>query len=126
MKVILRWLATALAVGVALWLIPGIEIMSGLEDWVAIALFALILSLINMSVKPILQTLSLPISILTLGIFYLVVNTFMLYLASWVADGIFHVGFIIDDFESAFFASIVISIVAGIVNAITGANKDKD
>ena len=126
MKVILRWLATALAVGVALWLIPGIEILSGLEDWGAIALFALILALINMSVKPILQTLSLPISILTLGIFYLVVNTFMLYLASWVADGIFHVGFIIDNFESAFLASIVISIVAGIVNAITGANKDKD
>lgn len=125
MKVILRWLATALAVGVALWLIPGIEILGGIEDWGAIALFALILALINMSVKPILQVLSLPITILTLGIFYLIVNTFMLYLSSWIANGVFHVGFVIDDFGSAFLASIVISIVAGVVNAITGANKEE-
>ena len=84
------------------------------------ALFALILSLVNMSIKPILQLLSLPISVLTLGIFYLVVNTLMLYLAAWMANGLFGVGFWIATFGSAFVASIVISIVSAIVNSIVG------
>lgn len=123
MKFILRWLATALAVAVAIWLVPGIDIIGGSDAWIPIIVFGLILSLINMSLKPLLQILSLPITIITLGIFYLVVNTFMLYVATWIANGIFHVGFNIATFGSAFVASIVISIVAGIVNAITGANN---
>ncbi|MCL2827004.1 MAG: phage holin family protein [Eggerthellaceae bacterium] len=125
MKVILRWLATALAVGVAIWLVPGIEILGGMQDWAAIAIFALVLALINMCVRPILQVLSLPITVITLGLFHLVVNTLMLYVATWVANGIFHVGFSIDSFWSAFVASLVISIVAAIVNAITGANRKR-
>lgn len=123
MRFLLRWLATALAVAVVVWLVPGVDIIGGTEAWGAIAIFAAILALINMSIRPILQVLSLPISIITLGIFYLVVNTFMLYVAGWIANGLFHVGFIIETFGSAFVASIVISIVAGIVNSITGANE---
>lgn len=119
---ILRWLATAVAAAVAVWLVPGIEIVSFESSWIAIILFALVLSLIDMSIKPILQLLSLPISILTLGIFYLIVNTLMLYLAAWIANGIFGSGFYIASFGSAFVASIVISIVSAIVNGITGAN----
>ena len=85
-------------------------------------ILSLLLSLLNMSIKPLLQVLSLPISFLTLGIFYIVVNTFVLYLASWLANGLFDVGFEIATFGSAFVASIVISIVSAIMNAITGAN----
>lgn len=118
MKFILSWLVTAVAVGVAVWLVPGIEIIGASESWIAIALFGLVLSLLNKAVKPILQVLSLPITVLTLGIFYLVVNTLMLYLAAWLAEGIFSVGFIINDFGSAFLASIIISIVSGIMNSI--------
>lgn len=120
MKFILRWIVTALAVGAAAWIVPGINVF-GAEAWAAIALFGLVLALVNMSVKPVLQVISLPVTVLTLGIFYLVVNTLMLYLAQWVADGIFHVSFYIADFGSAFLASIVISIVTAILNAITGA-----
>lgn len=124
MNFIIRWLVTAIAVGAAVWLVPGIGIVGGTEAWAAIAIFGLILSLINISIKPIMQLLSLPISVLTLGIFYLVVNTFMLYVAAWLANGIFQVGIEIATFGSAFVASIVISIVSAIVNAITGAKKD--
>ena len=73
-----------------------------------------------MSVKPILQLLSLPVTVLTLGIFYLVVNTAMLYLAAWLANGLFGVGFTIATFGSGFVAAIVISIVSAIVNGIVG------
>ena len=120
MNFIIRWLVTAIAVGVAVWLVPGIDIVGGTSAWVGIALFALVLSLVNISIKPIMQALSLPVTILTLGIFYLVVNTLMLYIAAWLANDIFQVGFAIATFGSAFVASIVISIVSGIVNSLVG------
>lgn len=122
MGFIIRWLVTAVAVGVAVWLVPGIDIIGGTSAWAGIALFALVLSLVNISIKPILQVLSLPVTMLTLGIFYLVVNTLLLYVAAWLANGIFQVGFVIATFGSAFVASIVISVVSGIVNAFVGNN----
>ncbi len=122
MNFIVRWLVTAIAVGVAVWLVPGIGIVGGTEAWAAIAIFGLILSLINISVKPVMQVLSLPITVITLGIFYLVVNTLMLYVAAWLANGIFKVGIDIATFGSAFVASIVISIVSGIMNALVSSD----
>ena len=108
MNFIIRRLVTAIAVGAAVWLVPGIEVL-GAEAWVVVALVGLILSLINIR-----------ITCLTLGIFYLVVNTAMLYLAAWVAEGIFDVYLHIASFGSAFVAAIVVSIVSAIVNSLIG------
>lgn len=119
MNFILRWLATAIAVGVAVWIVPGIIVVGGNGGFAVVAL-ALVLSLINISLKPILQLLSLPISVLTLGIFYLVVNALMLMLAAWAASGMFGGGIAIDGFGSALLGSIVISIVSAIVNGVIG------
>lgn len=124
MRFLFRWLATAIAAAAAVWLVPGIEIVGGESAWVAIAIFGLFLSLIDMSVKPVLQVLSIPITVLTLGIFYLVVNTLMLYLAGWLSNSLFDVGFYIASFGSAFVASIVISIVSAIMSAAFGYNND--
>lgn len=118
MSLILRWLVTAASVGVALWLVPGIEVTYGSQTWLAIFVFALVFSLVNMLIKPILQVLSLPITVLTLGIFYLIVNTFLLYLASWISEGIFRTGITIDSFGSAFVAALVISIVSSLMNSV--------
>lgn len=118
MNFIIRWIVTAIAVAAAVWIVPGIEIVNGGASWVGIVLFALILSLVNMSIKPILQVLSLPVTVLTLGIFYLIVNTLLLYLAAWLANGLFGAGFYIASFGSAFVASIVISIVSALVNGL--------
>ncbi len=115
-----RWLITAIAVGVAVWIVPGTEVV-GDTAWIAIIAVALFLAVLNASIKPILHFLSMPISIFTLGIFALVVNTFVLYMASWLANGIFQVGFSMSSFGSAFVASIVISVVSTIVSFITGA-----
>ncbi len=120
MSFVIRWLVTAIAFGVAVWLVPGIEIIGGTEAWIAIAIYGLILALINLAIKPLMQLLSLPITFITLGIFYLVLNTFLLYIAAWLANGIFQVGIELATFGSAFVASIVISIVSGIMNAIVG------
>ena len=123
MNFLIRWLVTAIAVGVAVWLVPGIVIIGGDGAWVAIAIFALFLSLIDISIKPLLQVLSLPVTVLTLGIFYILVNTFMLYLAAWLANGIFQVGFFIEGFGWAFLASIIISIVSALLNGLLGSEK---
>ena len=120
MNFIIRWIVTAIAVAAAVWIVPGIEIVNSGSAWVGIVFFALVLSLINMSIKPILQVLSLPVTVLTLGIFYLIVNTLLLYVAAWLANGLFGAGFYIATFGSAFVASIVISIVSALVNGLVG------
>ena len=124
MNFILRWVAVALATAVATWLIPGIYPI-GDDGTLAIVLFALILSLINATVKPIAQVLGLPITIITLGIFYLIINGIMLLLASWISTSMFTSGVMVDDLTAAVFGSIVISIVSAIVNSITGAKDER-
>lgn len=116
-----RWIVTAIAVAVAVWLVPGVSVI-GSQIWVGVLFLSLILALINMSVKPILQLLSLPVSIITLGLFYLVVNTLMLYLAAWLTNALFGIGFEIATFGSAFVAAIVISIVSVFLNGVIGAD----
>ncbi len=123
MNFILRWLGCAIAVACAVWLVPGIDIVGGDSSWMPVVLVALFLALINVSIKPLMQVLSLPITVLTLGIFYLVVNALMLELASWCAGTLFAQGIYIETFGSAFVASIIISIVSSIVNGMTGANS---
>jgi putative membrane protein len=123
MRFFLRWVAIALATAVAILLIPGIYTI-GTDGTLAIVLFALVLALINATLKPIAQLLGLPISILTLGIFYLVVNGLLLMLASWISTTVFASGVVVEGLTTAVFGSIVISIVSAIVNSITGANEE--
>lgn len=117
MNFILRWIVTAVAVGVATWIVPGITTI-GSNSTIAVAVLALVLSLVNASVKPVLKVLSMPITVITLGIFYLVLNALMLELAAWATQGIFGSGIAIAGFGSAVLGSIVISIVSSIVNGI--------
>ena len=79
MNFIVRWLITALAVAFTVWLVPGIGFATAGNSVIDVVAFAIVLALLNMAVKPILQALSLPITVLTFGLFYLVVNTAMLY-----------------------------------------------
>ncbi len=122
MNALVRWLITSLAVGVAIWIIPGYTIIGG-EPWVALLVSGAILAVLNWSIKPILQILSLPVTIITLGIFYLVINAFIIELASWLATSIFGIGFTVSGFAAAFFGAIIVSIVTTILNAITGAHN---
>lgn len=124
MNFILRVIGIFVAVAVAVWLVPGIEIGGTVSTWASVLIIALIIALLNMTIKPILQVLGLPITFITLGIFYLIINTALLYLASWLAGTLFGVDFIIDSFGSGFVASIVISIVSGILNGVLGTNTN--
>jgi putative membrane protein len=119
MKFIARWVICAVAVAVAVWLIPGIDILAQYRV-VAIGVLALFLALINVSIKPIVQMIALPFTVLTFGVLYLIINTALLYLAAWLASTFFGINFVIEGFLSAFFASIIISVVTVILNVLTG------
>lgn len=113
-----RWFVTAVATAVAIWLVPGISVVGG--AYAGPIFTALVLALINMTIKPVMQVLSLPLTFLTLGIFALVVNALMLELASWFARNVFHAGILIDGFGAAFFGAIIVSVVTAILGSVTG------
>ena len=123
MNFVLRVIGIFIAVAVAVWLVPGIEVSGTVSTWASVLIIALIIALLNMTIKPILQLLGLPITVITLGIFYIIINTALLYLASWLANGLFGIDFIIATFGSGFVASIVISIVSSIMNGLLGTDS---
>lgn len=112
MGLLLGWLANAAAVYATAYLVPGIKV----NGFVAALIVALVLGLINITVKPILKLLSTPFILLTLGLFLLVINAVALLLADYFVDG-----FTIDGFLPAVIGSIVISIVSWIVGKILNA-----
>jgi putative membrane protein len=104
---LVRWLITAVSLIITAYLVPGIAVKS-----FGVALIAaVVLGLINAIVRPILVLLTLPLTILTLGLFIFVVNALSFYFASYFVSG-----FKIDSFFAALLGSIVVSIVSGILN----------
>src|SRR5262245_5039046 len=73
-KLLVRWLISAIALLVAVWALPGIDV-SG-DGWIAVIVMAAVLGLVNATVRPILRLLTLPITAMTLGLFLLVINGF--------------------------------------------------
>ena len=114
------WLATAIAVAVSVWLVPGITAVGG--SWEAPAFAALALALVNACVKPLARVLSLPITVLTLGPFSLVINAVMLELASYLSLNVFGRGIQISSFWSALVGAVIISIVTSIVGGVIGVD----
>lgn len=113
-----KWVVTTVACAAAIALVPGIVPVGG--TWVGAVFCALVLALLNATVKPVLQLLSAPITLLTLGIFYVVVNAFVLELASWLSRNLFHAGIAIESLGSAVMGAIVISVVSMVLNGVLG------
>lgn len=114
-----RWLVLTIAAGVMVLLLPGMHVI-GNPPILGIAAFALFMALINASIKPIVQVLALPLSILSLGLVSLIINWLLMLLASWLAVSLFTVGVSIDGFLWSVLGSLIMSIVSGIVGAIIG------
>lgn len=107
-RFLIRWGINAVALYVALSL-PGIHPQS--SNWLSYILLALIFGVINAFLGPVLKILTCPLILLTLGIFTLLVNTFLFYLAGYIGTR-FGVGFTVDGFWSAFLGSLVVSVVS--------------
>lgn len=111
MKFILQILISAMAIIVAQWILPGVTV----ENLLTSVLLALVLSFLNALVKPILVFLTLPATVVTLGLFLLVINAVIVLLADWVVPG-FHV----DGFWWAMIFSIILSLVTSVFNGLAG------
>ena len=100
-NLLLKWVLYALAITVVAWIIPAIRV----ENFLSAMFVCIIISLINIFIKPFLQVITLPINVITLGIFALILNALLLMLAGWIAPG-----FEVDGFLNALFGSILLSL----------------
>ncbi len=116
MVLLIRWIFFALAILFVAWLIPGIFV----ENFQSAMIVTAIMGLINIFVRPLIVFITLPINILTLGLFGLIVNALLFMLAGYVAPG-----FYVDGFLSAFLGSLVLAFLGLIINMIT-LNDGKD
>ena len=108
-KFLLRWIINTLAVWAAVSFVPGIH--WGGNDWLSLIGLGLILTLVNVFVRPVAKFVGcLPI-ILTLGLFSLVINAFLFWLTGAVGE-MFGIGFTVDGFWPAFLGGLVVSLVS--------------
>lgn len=112
--IIVRWLVGALAVMLVAYLVPGITVTS----FISALLVALVLGFVNAVIRPILIFLTLPITILTLGLFVLVINALLFMLTAYFVPG-----FAVSGFGAAFLGSIVLAFLGWGINLVFSAEK---
>ena len=126
-SIIVRVIINGLALAIACWIHPGLDIATASSGTIAVVLgylfIGLIFGLVNAFVKPIVSLLSLPITILTLGLFTVVINAGMLYVTSWISSYTV-VHFTIDTFFwTAVFAAIIISLVSLVASFLPALDR---
>jgi putative membrane protein len=123
------FLLRAALTGVALWvvtlIVPGMSFVGGDSTVTRVGIIfvvAVIFGLVNAIIKPIVQILSIPLYILTLGLFHIVVNALMLWITSQITDHTTHWGLHIDHFWwTAIWAAIVLSVVSWLLSLVKAA-----
>lgn len=111
MKFLLKILVTSLAVFFTAYLLKGVH----LDGYPAALLVALVLGFLNAFLKPVLVILTIPVTVLTMGLFLLVINALIILLADRILPG-----FSVDGFWWALLFSIVVSIISGIMHSLAG------
>lgn len=121
-RLLVRWAISAGGVAVAAWLVPGINLTGNHRVW-TLLLVALVLGLVNAFIRPIVSGLSCGLIVLTLGLFTLVINGLMLWLASYISERWLDLGFHVDGFWSAALGAIIISVFSFLVSTFVGARN---
>ena len=127
------FLVRAALTGFALWvvtlLVGGIRFVGGdttLQRVGIILVVGIIFGLVNAFIKPIVQLLSIPLYILTLGLIHIVINAFMLWITAWITEHTTHWGLYIDHFWwTAIWAAILLSIVGWLLGLVTRNAADR-
>jgi putative membrane protein len=118
-KFLQSWLINTLAVLVAVYIVPGLEFKDK-SLWTP-CVTSLVLGILNAFLRPIMDFLALPLLIVTLGLFRLVINAFLLYLVSLLLGHYFEVR----NFGSALLGALVISVIGLILNTMTGTGNSR-
>ncbi len=124
------FLLRAALTGVALWVVtlvvPGISFVGGDSTAARIGIIfvvAVIFGLVNAIIKPVVQIISIPLYVLTLGLIHVVINAFMLMITSWITRHSTHWGLFIDSFWwTAIWAAIVLSLVTWLLSLVVQAD----
>lgn len=120
---VIQLLINAAALYVAVLLVDGLDFDFGQPNaWLEFAVVALIFGLVNTFLKPVLRILTLPITMITLGLFLLVLNALLLLLVGWISDQL-ALGLTVDGFLAALLGSIVISIIGFLLSLVIGAGR---
>lgn len=109
MNLIIRLLVTAIVAYLLTWILPGVQ-FTGFSGAI---IFAIVLGLLNLIVKPVLNILGLPLTIITLGLFTLVINAIIILIADYFIDSME-----VDGFLWALIFSILLSIVSSLANSM--------
>src|SRR5512140_1018679 len=113
-KFILRWAINAVAIWLAIRFVPGITLQSG---WVSVIWLALIFGLVNALLGPLLKLLTCPLIILTLGLFTLLIDTFLFWLTGQIGQ-FFGIGITMNGFWPAFLGGVVSTVVSVVLTLI--------
>jgi len=119
MNFIIKLFLNAIAVVIVAYILPGVHLAG--DFWQAV-LLAAVLSLLNVSVKPLLILFTIPATIFSLGLFLLVINALIIEIAAWILKP----AFTVDSFWWALLFSILLSIVSGIFERLTIKSKQRD
>ena len=112
-RFLIHWLIIALALWVTAYILPGVNV----DSTQSLAIAAIVLGLVNALIRPILTVLTLPITVVTLGLFYLLVNGFTFFLAAKLVPG-----FQVSGYWWAVLGALVVSIISSFVGSF--ANDD--
>ena len=113
-RLILRWAINAVALWVAITFIPGIHAQGG---WISLLGLALIFGFVNALFRPLLKFLTCPLIILTLGLFTLLINTFLLWLTSQIGQ-IFNIHLVIAGLWPAILGGVVVTVVSVVLSLL--------
>ena len=116
MRFLLRLLLNGLAIMVAAWFVPGVRLVGVVPAIVA----GIILGFVNALVRPVLLLLTLPFTLLTLGLFIFIVNAVCFALTAALVPG-----FDLSGFFAAFFGALVVTMVSWLLNALLADNSDR-
>lgn len=122
---LVRFLASAAALAVATWLLPGIILKNGDMQSQVLTLLAVaaIFGVVNSVVKPLFKFVTAPLIFLSLGLFLLIINALLLMFLSWLASEI-GLGWQVIDWSSAFWGALIVSVVSFILNAFFKRGED--
>lgn len=122
MRFLLRLVVTAVALWVAVLIVPGITYTGGVLGLLGVAV---VFGLVNAIIRPVLKVLTCPLVILTLGLFVFVLNGLMLWLASALAQG-FGIPFSVAGFWAAFFGAIIVGLTSTVLTLFVGVAAEEE
>jgi putative membrane protein len=127
MKILIRFLVIAAALGVAAWLVPGIVLTghSDVKKVETLLIVALVFGVVNILLKPIIKTVGCAFYVLTLGLIAIVVNGLLLWLTSYIAYDKLHEPFHVLGFTAAVEGALVVAVISFIAHLVIPDDGDR-